>query len=194
MARFWCTSVAALVLLGAGDVPAYACSCGGIHSFQQRVQAAPVVVVGQVTSIGEVPPLQAEPAPNVTVVRPPFMGAGVTLAIASVAKGEVPGRQIRIWDLSYGSCFNALSELTIGTSIVVAIWPVSETPATARATWGAASFIPESDYFALGACGSSVRDLTSDEVTTWIGRKIPPTPAGTVLDDRLPSARIPLIP
>jgi hypothetical protein len=122
------------------------------------------------------------------------MGAGVTLAITSVAKGDVPGRQIRVWDSSYGSCFNALRGLIVGTPIVAAIWPVSETPATERARWGAASSIPESDFLASGACGSSVQRLTSDEVTEWIGRTIPTTPAGTVLDDRLPSARIPLLP
>jgi hypothetical protein len=173
-------------------VPAFACSCAGIRTFQQQVQAAPVVVVGRVASVGEVPP-QMESATNVIIVRPPFMGAGVTLAIASVAKGEVSGRHIRIWDFSYGTCFNALRELTIGTSLVVGLWPVADTPATERATWRAASFIPESDYFASGACGSSVQTLTSDEVTAWIGRTIPRTPAGTALDGLLPSARIPQV-
>jgi hypothetical protein len=153
-----------------------------------------VVVVGHVTSVREVLPPERESAPNVAVVRPPFMGAGVMLAIASVAKGAVPSRQIRVWDSSYGTCFNALRELTIGTSIVAAIWPVSETPATERARWGAASFIPESDFLASGACGSSVQRLTSDEVTAWIGRTIPQAPAGEVTDDRLPSARVPLLP
>ena len=194
MARFWWTCFAASVSLGTTEAPAYACSCAAIHSFQQQIRAAPVVVVGHVTSVGEVPPPEVESAPNVAVVRPPFMGAGVTLAVASVAKGEVPGRQIRVWDSSYGSCFNALRELTIGTSIVAAVWPVAETPATERARWGAASSIPESDFLASGACGSSVQPLTSDEVTAWIGRTIPQAPAGTVTDDRLPSARIPLLP
>jgi hypothetical protein len=193
MVRFWWTCVAALALFGATEVPAYACSCARIHSFQQRVREAPVVVVGQVTSAGEVP-RQVESEANVTTVRPPFMGAGVTLALASVAKGETPGRQIRVWDLSFGECGNALRGLTIGTSVVVGLWPVADTPATERATWGAASLIPDSDYFAAGACGSSVQVLTSDEVTAWIGRKIPRTPAGTTPDDRLPSARIPQLP
>jgi len=193
MTRLWWTSVVALVLLGATEMPAYACSCGRVYSFQQHLQAAPVVVVGEVTSVGEVPPPHEEPAPNVTIVRRPFMGAAITLAIASVAKGEIPGRQIRVWDFSYGSCFNALIGLTIGTSIVVAMWPVSDSPSE-RASWGAASSIPDSDYFASGACGSSVQAVTSDEVTAWIGRKIPPTHAGSALDDRLPSARIRLFP
>lgn len=193
MTRFWWTCIAALVLIGATELPAYACVCARIYSFQQHLQAAPVVVVGEVTSVGEVPPPQEDPAPNVTIVRRPFMGAGITLAIASVVKGEIAGRQIRVWDFSYGSCFNALVGLRIGASIVVAMWPVSDRPATARATWGAASSIPESDYFAAGACGSSVQAVTSDEITAWIGRKIPPTHAGSALDDRLPSARIPLL-
>ena len=189
MTRFWWTCVAALALLGATDLPAFACSCAPVHSFQQRIQAAPVVVVGRVASVGEVPP-QVESASNVTIVRPPFMGGGVTLAIASMAKGEVTGRQIRVWDLSYGSCFNALSGLTIGTSMVAALWPVADTSATERRTWGAAAFIPESDYFAEGACGSSVQVLTPEEITAWTGRKIPATPAGAALDQLLPSTRI----
>lgn len=191
MTRFWWTCSAALVLLGATETPAYACVCSRTQSFQQRVETAPVVVVGQVISVREVPPPPVESAPNVTVVRRPFMGAGVRLALVSVAKGDLPGRQIRVWDLSYGSCGNDLVGLTIGTSIIAAIWPVSDTPATERAAWGAASFIPESDFFASGACGRSVQMVTSDEGTAWIGRKIPRTHAGSTLDDRLPSARIP---
>jgi hypothetical protein len=191
MTRFWWTCFSALVVLGATETPAYACSCARIQSFQQRVQAAPVVVVGQVTSVREVPPPQVESAPNLTVVRPPFIGAGVRLAIASVAKGEVAGRQIRVWDLSYGSCGNDVVGLTIGTAVIAAIWRVSDTPATERAAWGAASFIPESDYFASGACGRSIQMVTSDEVTAWSGRKIPPTHAGSTLDGRLPSTSIP---
>jgi hypothetical protein len=194
MARLWRTCFLALVLFGATEAPAFACTCAAIHSFQQRVRAAPVVVVGHVTSVGEVLPSEVESAANVALVRPAFMGAGVTLAIASVAKGEIPARQIRVWDSSYGMCFNALRELTVGTSIVAAILPVSETPATERARWGAASSIPESDFLTSGACGSSVQRLTSAEVTAWIGRTIPQAPAGTVTDDRLPSARIPLLP
>lgn len=116
------------------------------------------------------------------------MGAGISLAIASVAKGEVRGRQIRIWDLLYGSCGNDLIGLPIRTSIIGAIWPVSDTPATERA--GAASLIPESDYFTSGACGHSIQTVTSDEVTAWIGRKIPFAHAGSALDGRLPSVRI----
>ena len=194
MARRSWICVAALVLLGADRMPAYACSCTRVSNFQQRVEAAPIVVVGQITSVGENPPLQTEAAPNVAIVRPPFMGTGLTLAIASVAKGELAGIQIRIWDVSYGSCDSGLRSLTIGTPLIAAIWPVSDTPATERATWGAASFIPESDYFTAGACGSGVQALRSDEIAAWIGRKIPSTRAGAVLDDRLPSARIPLLP
>jgi hypothetical protein len=95
------------------------------------------------------------------------MGAGVTLAVASVAKGEVSAREIRVWDLSNGSCGNALYGLTIGMSIVLAVWPVADTLATKRETWGAASLIPESDYLTSGACGQSAQVLTSDEVIAW---------------------------
>jgi hypothetical protein len=171
MTKLWWTCSTVLVLLCATEVPAYACSCARIHSFQERLQAAPVVVVGRVASVGEDPP-QVKSAPNATIVRPPFMGAGVTLAIASMAKGQVPARQIRVWDLSYGECFNALSGLIIGTSMVVGLWPVADTPATERETWVPASLIPESDYLAAGACGQSVQVLTSDEVVEWTGRKI----------------------
>jgi hypothetical protein len=188
MTRFWWTCTAALVMLAANDLPAFACSCGAVRSFQQRVQAAPIVIVGLV-SVGEAPPLE-ESASNLIIVRPPFMGAGVRLAIVSVAKGEVSGERIRVWDLSYGECGNALRGLPIGTSLAAAIWPVTDTPATERRTWGAAAFIPESDYFAAGACGSSVQVLTPDEVIAWTGRKIPATPPGTALDYLLPSRRI----
>ena len=193
MTRFWWTCSAAFVLLSATDVPAFACSCAAIHSFQQRLQAAPVVAVGRVASVGEVPP-QAESAPNVTIVRPLFMGAGIGLSIAFVAKGEVSGSQIRIWDLSYGECGNALRGLTVGTPMVVTLWPVADSPATERRTWGAASLIPESDYFAAGACGQSVQVLTPDEVVAWTGRKISATEPDTALDQRLPSTRIRQIP
>jgi hypothetical protein len=167
--KFWWTCSTVLVLLCATEAPAFACSCARILSFQERVQAAPVVV-GRVAAVGEIPPVEA--APNVTIARPPFMGAGVTLTIASVAKGEVPGRQIRVWDLSYGECFNALRGQTIGTSMLIALWPVANTPAAELTTWGGASLVPESDYLAAGACGQSLQVLTSDEVAGWTGRKI----------------------
>jgi hypothetical protein len=77
-----------------------------------------------------------------------------------------------VWDLSYGECFNALRGLTIGASVVVALWPVAETPAAERATWGAASLLAETDYLASGACGQSLQLLTADEVVEWTGRKI----------------------
>jgi hypothetical protein len=187
--RFWWTCSAVLVLLGATESPAFACSCSAIRTFQQQVQAAPVVVVGRVTSVGEVPP-QEDPASDLIIVRPPFMGTGVTLAVASVAKGEVARRQIRIWDFGYGSCGNALYGLTIGKSVVAGLWSVADTPATERAKWGAASFIPESDYFATGACGQSVQVLPPDELIAWTGRKLPAAQPAA-LDQRLPSRRIP---
>jgi hypothetical protein len=171
MTKFWWTCSTVLVLLFATEAPAFACSCARILSFQERVQTAPLVVVGRVASAGESPP-QVEAASDGTTARPPFMGAGITLAIASVAKGEVLGRQIRIWDLSSGECVNALRGQTIGTSMVIALWPVSDTPAAERATWGAASLVPESDYLAAGACGQSLQVLTSDEVVGWTGRRI----------------------
>jgi hypothetical protein len=187
--RFWWTCSVVLVLLGATESPAFACSCAAIRTFQQQVQAAPVVVVGRVTLVREVPP-QEDPASDLIIVRPPFMGTGVTLAVASVAKGEVSRRQIRIWDFGYGSCGNALYGLTIGTSVVVGLWPVADTPAIERADWGTASLIPESDYVSSGACGPSVQLLTADEVAAWTGRKIPVAHAGASLDGRLPSRRI----
>lgn len=188
MTRLWWTCSLALVLIVAAERPAFACSCAAVHSFQQRLQAAPLVVVGRVALVGEVPH-QPETAPDVTIVRPPSWGAGVSLAIISVAKGEFSGREIRVWDVSYGSCGNALYGLTIGTTVLVGLWPVADTPATERRTWGAASFIPESDYFARGACGESVQVLNSEDAIAWNGRKIPATPAGA-LDRRLPSARV----
>lgn len=186
--RFWWTCSAVLVLLGATESPAFACVCGAIHTFQQQLQLAPVVIVGRVTSVGEVPPRE-NPASDLVIVRAPFMGWGVTLTIASVAKGEVSRRQIRIWDFGYGSCGNALYGLTLGTSVVAGLWPVADTPAPERAKWGAASFIPASDYISSGACGSSVQVLTDDEVIGWTGRKIAAQPE--ILDPRLPSRRIP---
>ena len=188
MTRFWWACPAALVLLSVTEMPAYACSCARIHSFQDSVQAAAVVVVGRVASVGEEVPPQVDSAPNVTIVRAPFRGAGVTLVVASVAKGEVTPRQIRVWDVSDGACGNALFGLTIGTSMVVALWPVADTPAAKRETWGAASLIPESDYFTSGACGKSAQVLTSDEVIAWTGRKLPPTQEE--VDHRLPSTRV----
>lgn len=170
MTRFWLACWAVPVFLCATEGSVFACSCARVFSFQERIEAAPVVVVGRVASVGELPP-QVETAPNVTTVRPPFMGAGVTVAVASVVKGEVPSTQIRVWDLAYGECFNALRGYTIGTSIVVGLWPVTDTPPGERSTWGAASFIPESDYFATGACGQSLRVLSAEEVLEWTGRK-----------------------
>jgi hypothetical protein len=67
-----------------------------------------VVAVGQVDSVGEIPP-QDRSARNVAIVQPPFRGAGVTLAIVSVAKGQVQGSHLRVWDLSYGECFQRLA-------------------------------------------------------------------------------------
>jgi hypothetical protein len=43
MTRFWWACPAALVLLSVTEMPAYACSCARIHSFQDSVQAAAVV-------------------------------------------------------------------------------------------------------------------------------------------------------
>jgi hypothetical protein len=163
MARFWWTIVAVIVLLGATERPAYACSCARIVNFQRHVETAPVVVVGQVISIGEVPPPEPQVAPDFTVVRAPFMGTGVTLTIVWVARGAISAQRIRVWDGANGSCANSLYGLPIGTSIVAALYPVTDTPAAERRKWGAASLIPECDYFATVACGSSVKALTADE-------------------------------
>jgi hypothetical protein len=171
MTRLWWICFTIPLLLSTTAAPAVACTCARIAGFQERIQSAPVVAVGRVVSVGETPP-EADRTSSVTIVRPAFMGAGVTLAIVSVAKGEVSRREVRVWDLSYGECFNTLQGLTIGASVVVAMWPVADTPAAERATWGAASLLAQSDYLARGACGASLQVLTADEVVEWTGRKI----------------------
>jgi hypothetical protein len=171
MTRLWWICLTIPVLLSTTAAPAIACTCARIVDFQERIESAPAVVVGQVLAVGEKMP-EGDATSTVTIVRPPFMGAGVTLAITSVAKGEVPGTQLRVWDLSYGECFNALRGQTIGASMVIALWPVARTPAAERLTWGAASLLPATDYLSSGACGQSLQILSADEVVEWSGRKI----------------------
>jgi hypothetical protein len=100
------------------------------------------------------------------------MGAGIALAMVSVVKGEIPDGELRIWDLSFGECFNVLRGLSIGTSIVVALRPVRDAPAAERASWGPASLLPEMDYLVDGGCGQPLQVLTGDEVVEWTRRKI----------------------
>jgi hypothetical protein len=171
MARILWIFLSAAVLICATAPPAFACSCARVLSFEEKTQVAPIVVVGRVISVGEVPS-QVDAGSNTTIVRPPFMGAGVILAIESVAKGDVAGKRARLWDLSFGQCFNALRGQRIGTALVVALWPVADTPAAERATWGAAAQLPETDYMTSGACGQVLQVLTAEQVAEWTGRKI----------------------
>jgi hypothetical protein len=131
-----------------------------------------VVVVGRLVSAGEVPPAPPEPDPTVITVRP-FMGAGMILAIDSVAKGDVPEKQIRAWNFSYGDCANILRTKAPGTPFVAALGRVRDFSPEIRKGWGAAAAIPDSDYLASGGCTYATQVLSRAELAEWINRKVP---------------------
>lgn len=59
---------------------------------------------------------------------------------------------------------------TIGTAMVVALSPVADTPAAERATWGAASLLPDTDYLTSAL---AVRHFkTAGQILEWTGRKV----------------------
>jgi hypothetical protein len=146
--------IGALVLLAicASEVPALACT---------------------VTSTGEVPPAVPDERPDRIIVRPPFMGTGITMDVMSVVKGNVRATNIRAWSVMGGDCGGALGLQAVGSSIVIALEPVPIASAEARRTWGAAAAIPTADYFASSGCGNPVRVLSPEDLDQWIGRKLP---------------------
>jgi hypothetical protein len=168
----WIGAVALLVIC-ATEVPAFACSCSRVLTFEEEVRERSIVVVGKVTSTREVPPAIRDEQPDRVTVRPPYMGTGIRMAVMSVVKGNVDETNIRAWDVLGGSCAGALWAQTPGSSIVIALEPVTITPAELRRTWGSAAAIPETDYFASSACGNPVKVLSPEDLDKWIGRKLP---------------------
>jgi len=173
----WCTLGGIAITLVLTEVPAFACSCSRVRSFSEAIQRAPVVVVGRLVSAADVPPPPPEPDPAVITVRP-FMGAGMVLVIDSVAKGDVPEKQIRAWDFLYGDCGNPLRTKAAGTPVVIALSRVSDFSAETREGWGAAAAIPDSDYLASSGCTYATQVLSPAEHAEWIDRKnIAPLPS-----------------
>ena len=110
------------------EVPALACSCSRVESFSEAIEEAPVVVVGRLVSVDEMPPPVAEEPdidPSVITVRA-FLGRGMILAVDSVVKGDVPQEQIRVWDFSFGDCGNVLRVRAPGTPFVIALGRVKD--------------------------------------------------------------------
>ena len=163
----WWTLGTVVIWLAMTAVPAFACSCTRVESFSEAIQRAPVVVVGRLVSAADVPPAPPEPDPTVITVRA-FMGAGMILAIDSVAKGDVPDKQIRAWDFLYGDCGNPLRTKAPGTPFVIALGRVRDFSAEARKGWGAAAAIPESDYLASGGCMYATQVLSPAEHAEWM--------------------------
>jgi hypothetical protein len=172
MKAVW-TGAVVLLAICATEVPAFACSCSRVLTFEEEIRERSVVVVAKVTSTHEVPPAIREEQPGRVTVRPPFMGTGISMAVTSVVKGNVDATSIRAWDVLGGTCAAALWAQTPGSSIVIALEPVTITPAEIRRTWGSAAAIPETDYFASSGCGNPVRVLSPEDLDQWIRRKLP---------------------
>lgn len=162
----------AMLAICATEVPAFACSCARVVSFDEALRDAPIVVVGTVTSTGQLPPVLREERSDAVTVRPPFMGSGITMAVTSVVKGGASASHIRIWSLGYGECAGAVSTLKGSESIVIAIHPVAATQVDVRRTWGAASTIPETDYLVSFGCSNSVTVVAPENLRQWIGRRL----------------------
>lgn len=159
MKALW-TLLAVVVLIGATDEPAFACSCAKIASFDEVVRAATVVVVGRVTSIAEIPPAVPDAQTNVTVVRPPFRGQGITLAVAAVPKGKVDNKKIRVWNPIYGECGGALRGVSRGMFVVIALERLADAPGERRASWGLGFAPAEIEHLvARPSCGPTLQVL-----------------------------------
>jgi hypothetical protein len=172
MKAVWIGAVA-FVVICATEAPAFACSCSRVLTFEDEIRERSVVVVGKVTSIREVPPAIQDERDDRVTVRPPFMGTGITMDVTSVVKGNVVAPNIRAWSLLGGSCASVLWAQAPGSSIVIALEPVTIAPAEIRRTWGSAAAIPETDYFASSACGNPVKVLSPEDLDNWIGRQLP---------------------
>lgn len=170
----WWTLGAVAMVLAMTEVPAFACSCTRVESLSEAIQRSPVVVVGRLVSVGELPPPAPEPPepdPTVITVRAPFMGAGLILAVESVAKGNIPEKHIRAWD--FGGCGNALRNMAPGTPFVAALVRVRDFSPETRKGWGAAAAIPDSDYLASGGCTYATQVLGPAEFAEWMNHKVP---------------------
>ena len=176
----WWTLGTIAICLAITEGPAFACSCTRVESFSEAIQRAPVVVVGRLVSADEMPPPVAEEPdtdPAVITVRA-FLGRGMILAIDSVVKGDVPQKQIRAWDFSFGDCGNMLRVRAPGTPFVMALGRVTDFSAETRKGWGAFSTIPEYDYLASGGCTYATQVLSPSEHAEWInGTVVLPLPS-----------------
>jgi hypothetical protein len=167
--RIWWIGAAVALVMGVTESPALACSCSQVRSFSEIIQTAPVVVVGQVAATSEIPRQAPDDAPDRATVRP-WMGAGFRITVASVAKGALTDTTIGVWNMLYGEC--GLRVPTTGTSVAIALWPVAGVPEDVRATWGAASTVPDTDYLSTSGCGQSLQVLSADDLAQWVGRKL----------------------
>ena len=164
---------AAVVLaICATEISAFACSCTRVVSFEEELREAPIVVVGTLTSTRHAPQALRDERSDAVNVPPPYTGSGITMAVTSVIKGDVSAGNIRIWSLGYGECGGAISALKGGESIVIAINPVAATPLAVRRGLGAASTIPETDYFAGSGCRNPLTVIAPENLNQWTGRRL----------------------
>jgi hypothetical protein len=156
----------AVSLLAAAD-PALACSCAGFLTFEQALAAAPIVVVGRVSSIGSFR------SPRRGGTDPPV----VEIDIASVNKGLLETKRVDVWNQSAGSsCGGGLRALDVGSNVVLALRyarAADVAPAAVLRRTGVRDPGERVLILAPGACGESRRVVRSQrELDRWIVRRI----------------------
>ena len=139
-----------MILVGS-VVPASPCSCAGTSGWAEVARAAPVVVVGEVVSVGEVRRGNGVSDPE-----------SVELEVQSTRKGRVSARRIRVWnEMAGSSCGGALLELVVGVRASVALIRVADVATDRRELWEYLTFRPLlADYIvAHSACGTTYQIL-----------------------------------
>jgi hypothetical protein len=138
--------------------PADACTCFGWRDIDDMAREAPIVVVGRIVAEGEA-----------RYAGPRW----IDVSIEWVAKGEVVGSPIRVWDAWADSDCGGVLKFRRDRSAVLALRRIASVPGEERAYWKDLQFLPrEPDFLTdLGACAEPVKVLeTRRERRRWIGR------------------------
>lgn len=150
-------------------VPAEPCSCVGTSSWAEVRRSAPVVVVGQVVSVGETRRGWKTPDPQ-----------SIELDVQSTTKGRVASQRIRVWnEMAGSSCGGALSEIVVGVRASVALVRVVDVAASRRELWEQLTFRPAADDYLVAqpACGETYQLLKNNAADPARSRRLVERPA-----------------
>ncbi len=145
---------------------AEACTCIGGRSFDEVASSMPVVVVGLVT---------AQKALIPETINWPAIVQAIEVEIAWVAKGDVHGPRVTVWDrLAMTSCGGAFSRTPVGTWVALALNHVESVRGlNSQVDIAVMGFsAPDHDLILSGGCSqSSVSFRTGAERESYIGRR-----------------------